>query len=189
MEKKELRKVYKKKRVELTTKETEIKQDLLLIQFQMLELPFLQAIHTYIAASELNEPDPENIVRWLQFGNPGLITAAPVADFKSGEMKHVCFDENTEFVLNKFNVAEPLGTEELPAEFFDLVIVPLLAFDENGFRVGYGKGFYDRFLSACKPDVLKIGLSFFPAVDQIDDTNTFDQRLDYCITPERIYEF
>jgi 5-formyltetrahydrofolate cyclo-ligase len=50
-----------------------------------------------------------------------------------------------------------------------VVFVPLLAFDKKGNRVGYGKGFYDAFLSKCKPETIKIGLSFFEAEETIDD--------------------
>jgi 5-formyltetrahydrofolate cyclo-ligase len=67
--------------------------------------------------------------------------------------------------------------------------MPLLAFDSKGDRVGYGKGYYDRFLAACRKDVLKIGLSYFPPVSSIDDIEIFDKKLDFCITPERVYAF
>jgi 5-formyltetrahydrofolate cyclo-ligase len=69
------------------------------------------------------------------------------------------------------------------------VLVPLLAFDESGYRVGYGKGFYDRFLQQCRKDVLTVGFSYFDAIDKIEDTHQFDVPLNYCITPHRIYEF
>ncbi len=71
----------------------------------------------------------------------------------------------------------------------DLVLVPLLAFDKNGSRVGYGKGHYDKFLSQCRDDVIKIGLSFFDPADQIDDINQFDISLNYCVTPHQVFEF
>jgi 5-formyltetrahydrofolate cyclo-ligase len=70
-----------------------------------------------------------------------------------------------------------------------MVLIPLLAFDQTGQRVGYGKGYYDRFLANCRPDCIKTGLSFFPAEDKITDTNTFDIAMDFCITPDKIYEF
>ena len=69
----------------------------------------------------------------------------------------------------------------------DLVIVPLLAFDKKGYRVGYGKGFYDRFLQNSK--TLKIGLSFFAPTEEIIDVHLNDVRLDKCITPAGIIEF
>ena len=55
--------------------------------------------------------------------------------------------------------------------------------------VGYGKGFYDRFLKQCKKDVVKIGLSLFEAEEEIEDVFENDIPLDYCITPNKIYEF
>ncbi len=70
-----------------------------------------------------------------------------------------------------------------------MVFVPLLAFDEKGHRVGYGKGFYDKFLSECKPEVLKIGLSFFESETLISDVLTTDIQLDLCVTPSKIYNF
>lgn len=71
----------------------------------------------------------------------------------------------------------------------DAVLVPLIAFDARGFRVGYGKGFYDRFLKTCRADCLKIGLSLFPPVEKIADTADFDVKLDACATPEKIWRF
>jgi 5-formyltetrahydrofolate cyclo-ligase len=70
-----------------------------------------------------------------------------------------------------------------------VVFVPLLAFDEVGNRVGYGKGFYDKFLGNCKKEVIKIGLSFYEAEPEIIDIYTNDIRLNYCITPQNIYKF
>jgi len=70
----------------------------------------------------------------------------------------------------------------------DLVILPLLAYDYQGNRVGYGKGYYDRFLAQI-PNIPKIGLSFFKPVEQISDIQIWDVTLDYCITPETIYSF
>jgi 5-formyltetrahydrofolate cyclo-ligase len=70
-----------------------------------------------------------------------------------------------------------------------VVFVPLLAFDKQGNRVGYGKGFYDRFLANCKPETIKIGLSFFEVENEIADVFNNDIELDYCVTPNKIYTF
>ena len=71
----------------------------------------------------------------------------------------------------------------------DVVFVPLLAFDKLGHRVGYGKGFYDKFLRGCRPKIIKIGLSFFEIEKPIEDTHLNDVNLDYCVTPKHIYMF
>jgi 5-formyltetrahydrofolate cyclo-ligase len=78
---------------------------------------------------------------------------------------------------------------EIAVEQIDAILIPLVAFDKEGNRVGYGKGFYDRFLAACRPEALKIGISFFPPVDKIEDLHFFDKKLDLCITPDLVYAF
>lgn len=84
---------------------------------------------------------------------------------------------------------EPLDGIEISPLKIDVVFIPLLAFDKKGNRIGYGKGFYDQFLSDCKADVIKIGLSFFEAEEAITDVYKDDVPLDYCVTPQQIYRF
>ena len=71
----------------------------------------------------------------------------------------------------------------------DVVFIPLLAYDAKGHRIGYGKGFYDRFLQQCKPETLKIGLSFFEAETSIIPHEFTDISLDFCVHPKGIYQF
>ena len=61
--------------------------------------------------------------------------------------------------------------------------------DEKGNRIGYGKGFYDTFLARCRPDTIKIGLSFFKPETRIDGVFKGDIPLNYCVTPEKVYTF
>ena len=164
-------------------------QDLLLIRFQQLDLPFLGYVHSYLPIEELNEANTYTILRFLEFRNPGLRVVVPKADFESGELTNYLYEERTALVKNKYGILEPESGTIIPSQKMDLVLVPLLAFDRRGYRVGYGKGLYDRFLQGCRPDALKIGLSFFEAVDHIDDTADFDIPLTHCVTPEKVYEF
>ena len=78
---------------------------------------------------------------------------------------------------------------KIPTSKIEVVFVPLLAFDKKGNRVGYGKGFYDRFLSECNPETIKIGLSFFEPEELIEDVFENDVKLDYCVTPDEVYQF
>jgi 5-formyltetrahydrofolate cyclo-ligase len=89
---------------------------------------------------------------------------------------------------NQWGIDEPEFGEEIYPEEFDLIIVPLLAFDKSGHRVGYGKGYYDRFLSKCRPDAKRIGLSFFKPTDNID-AEEHDLQLTSVITTAEIFTF
>ncbi len=184
-----LRKIYKEKRVHLSLQQIEKFTDLILIHFQQIQLPFLSCIHTYIASEKLGEADTSAIVSYLQFKNPGLKLLVPKIDIASGDMQHFHFDDEVDLLYNSFGIAEPAGGIIIDPGEIDLVIVPLLAFDKQGYRVGYGKGYYDKFLSQCREDIIKIGLSFFEPVDTIEDISQFDISLNYCVTPQQVYEF
>ncbi len=189
MTKKELRTIYKEKRAALQHNAVDKMQDLILINFQQLSLPFFEYLHIYLPSPSHIEVDTFPIMEYLNFINPGLRIVIPKTNIDEGTMQHYIYDDNTVLVKNKYDIMEPEGGEMISEHQIDLVLVPLLAFDEKGNRVGYGKGFYDRFLNRCREDVIKIGLSFFEAEKQIDDTDDFDISLTYCISPGKIYEF
>ncbi|MCY7293223.1 MAG: 5-formyltetrahydrofolate cyclo-ligase, partial [Ferruginibacter sp.] len=96
--------------------------------------------------------------------------------------------EDTFFELNEYDIEEPIDGEEILPTAIELMMVPLLSFNTDGYRVGYGKGFYDKLIESCSPKLIKIGFSFFDA-EVIDDINKLDEKLNFCITPERIFEF
>ena len=104
-------------------------------------------------------------------------------------MEAIEVDRETAFINNKYDIPELAGRVCVEPQIIDAVFVPLVAFDMRGFRVGYGKGFYDRFLARCAQDVVKIGFSYFEAIEAIEDIDEFDVPLNYCITPMRVYEF
>jgi 5-formyltetrahydrofolate cyclo-ligase len=189
MKKEQLRVIYKDKRKIISDHDIEKFNDLILINFQKINLDFIQCVHTYLPSLKLCEPDTAPIIRFLEFKNPGLKVAVPRIDIHSGEMYHIHFDDASPMISNAFGINEPAGGAMIPENEIDLVLIPLLAFDQNGFRVGYGKGYYDRFLARCRKDVFKIGLSFFEPVDEIEDIDQFDIALNYCVTPEKLYMF
>jgi 5-formyltetrahydrofolate cyclo-ligase len=102
---------------------------------------------------------------------------------------HYLLTDNTKLTISEYGIPEPVEGIEVPSNKADVVFVPLLAFDTKGHRVGYGKGFYDRFLMECKPDVIKIGLSFFEAEEELIAVNPTDVALDFCVTPKKVYAF
>lgn len=189
MKKQELRTIYKEKRKELSKHTIDKFNDLILVNFQKIKLPFINCAHTYFPSLYLAEPDTAKIIRYLIFKNPSLKVVIPKIDIHSGNMTHYHFEEETEMVKNIYGIDEPKEGKLMSENEIDLVLIPLLAFDKEGFRVGYGKGYYDKFLSLCKPGVIKIGLSFFEPVDEIEDINGFDIPLNFCVAPYKLYVF
>lgn len=104
-------------------------------------------------------------------------------------MTNYLLTDSTVLKTNDWGIPEPVDGIEIQPQQIEVVFMPLLAFDEKGNRIGYGKGFYDRFLSSCSIDTVKIGLSFFEAEPLISEVSEDDIPLDYCVTSEKIYRF
>lgn len=192
MTKKELRKLFKERRVALSPTETAAQsQAIARLFFASFPMAGFQAIHFYLPIRRQNEVDTFPIIDTLQQKFPRTSIIVPRSLPETGEMEHYLWTPDIELFTNQWDILEPNpDTSPLfPLSKIDLVIIPLLAFDHQGNRVGYGKGFYDRFLAQCRSNVLKVGLSFFDPVESITDANAFDVRLDYCITPTNVWRF
>jgi 5-formyltetrahydrofolate cyclo-ligase len=189
MLKKEIRKLYKEKRFQLSEAQRSKFDDLLLIQFQTADLPFIDALLSYWPIEENNEPNTHLFTEFLKFRNPEIKICYPVSDFENLAMQAIATDIDTPFEKKALNIHEPDGGIAVSASEIDLVFVPLLAFDKKGYRVGYGKGFYDKYLPGCRPDCIKAGFSYFEPVESISDRHDFDVPLDLCITPQNLYVF
>ena len=189
MKKQEARKAFKEKRAALTQRELNVKQDLILIKLQEISLPYAQILHTYIPKFASNEPDPAPLVDWMRFRDLGLKISYSKINPSDLSMQHFLQNDEMIFEENQFGIPEPVSGIKISPELIDIAFVPLLAFDQEGNRVGYGKGYYDRFLASCKNDIITIGLSYFPPLDIIDDIDFFDKKIDFCITPDRVYAF
>jgi 5-formyltetrahydrofolate cyclo-ligase len=189
MTKQEARKLFRKKRGELDPAWQNKADDLLLIQFQSLDFPFLEKVLSFYSIPEKKEVNSFLVTDYLPFRNPGMQLAYPRMNIADKYMEAVAVTADEAFTDNEFGITEPMGNELIDPPELDLVLVPLLAFDRKGHRVGYGKGFYDRFLARCSDDCLKVGLSFFEPVDALEDANEFDLPLDLCITPAEVYVF
>ena len=185
--KKELRSAYKLKRKELTELEMEDKS--MDIANQLLRLPIWDKnyFHLFLSIEEQKEVATEFILHLLAGKDKEVVISK--SDFSTRKMTHFLLTDNTRIKKNKYNIPEPVDGIEVPSSKIQVVFVPLLAFDEKGNRVGYGKGFYDQFLAECNPETIKIGLSFFEAESTIEDVFEKDIRLDFCVTPNRIYTF
>ena len=185
--KKELRLHYKNLRKELSSDLIEEKS--LAIANNLLKLSIWSKTyyHVFLPIEEQKEVNTEFILHLLSGKDKEIVVSK--SDFETRIMNHFLLTDNTKIKKNEYNIPEPLNGLSVPSEIIEVVFVPLLAFDIFGNRIGYGKGFYDKFLAECKPETIKIGLSFFEAVNQIDDVFESDVKLDYCVTPEKIYTF
>lgn len=187
MQKSDLRQKYKSLRASLSSIEIENKS--LLIANQCLSLPIWHYTYYHIFMSILiqKEVDTSPLLHVLQGKDKQILL--PKSDFVSGQMSSYLLSEKTRMLPNAYGIPEPQNGLTIAPELIDVVFIPLLAFDLRGHRVGYGKGFYDRFLERCRPDVLKIGLSFFSAEERIEDDGSHDITLDICVTPDKLYVF
>lgn len=187
MHKKELRVKYKSLRATLTSEEIEEKSLAIAIQLLRLNIWDKTYYHLFLSITEQKEIDTEFILQILAGKDKEIVLSK--SDFTTGTMTHFLLTDNTKIKKNKYNIPEPVNGLEVPVNKIEVVFIPLLAFDEKGHRVGYGKGFYDRFLKECHPKTLKIGLSFFEPETKIEDAFESDIQLNYCITPNEIYSF
>lgn len=186
MIKKELRAKYVLLRDKLSKEDAEDKS--IEIANHLLKLPIwdYNYYHIFLSIEEKKEIDTSPILAILQGKDKNVILPKMNAD---NTLTNYLLTDSTVIKKNSYNVPEPVDGIAILPNKIDVVFVPLLAFDKKGNRIGYGKGYYDAFLSECKPNVLKIGLSFFDAEDVITDVYKDDIPLDYCVTPLQIYQF
>lgn len=187
MNKSQLRKKYKQLRDNLTIDEID---DLsILIANNTLKLPIwnYENYHVFLSINEHKEVQTDFLLHILNGKDKNIIISR--SDFETRTMTNVLLTDNVIIKKNQWNIPEPQNGIKINDEMIDVVFVPLLAFDNYGNRVGYGKGFYDKFLANCKPDVIKIGLSYFEAEEHITDSELHDIKLNYCVTPYKTYIF
>lgn len=158
----------------------------LLQQFKQLDFKSIKCIHTFLPILEKKEPNTFLFIDWLQQNHPQIKIIIPKTDFETLSMSNHLYTHRADLVKNTWNILEP-STQELFTEAIDLVLVPLLACDAKGQRVGYGKGFYDRFLKDFKG--LSLGVSQYREAVVIDDINPYDMPLKACLYPDKLVRF
>ncbi|GGD51713.1 5-formyltetrahydrofolate cyclo-ligase [Muriicola marianensis] len=158
------------------------------ISENVLKLPLwdLATFHIFLHSIEKKELDTRLIIDNLREKNKNILVPRMSPN---QELQHIQLTEDTILEVNRWGIPEPVNGDTISPDAIDVVFTPLLAFDRQGYRVGYGKGYYDRFFAQCRKDCIKIGLSQFEAVDEITDKDKHDIPLNYCVTPLRIYEF
>lgn len=190
MTKRELREKYKHLRLQLSLETIEEKS--LAIANKTLQLPIWHYTwyHLFLPIAKQKEVNTEYLIQILNGKDKAI--AVSKTNFEDNTLNHIAFTEETRFQINAWGIPEPIVTPATPLldpTLLDVVFVPLLAYDVKGNRVGYGKGFYDVFLSNCRKETLKVGLSFFNPEPLISDSYSTDVPLDVVVTPDEVYWF
>lgn len=111
------------------------------------------------------------------------------SNFEDHSLELFIYEGPAQLALSNYGIPEPKYGRLVPESKLDYVFVPLLALDQHGHRVGYGKGFYDRLLAKCSPTCQFIGLSLFDEFVEITDVRNDDIALHLCYTPNGRYVF
>jgi 5-formyltetrahydrofolate cyclo-ligase len=188
MNKAALRKIYLQKRRDLLAPVfTEMEKRVIARLLSLPDLQTKQVIHTYLPLRDKKEIDTWPVVNVLWSDDRTVVIPSISSDGSTMN----CLQLNPEDKLEtlRWGLQEPIDKRMAAVDRIDVIIMPLLCFDKKGYRIGYGRGYYDQFLQTLRQDVLKIGLSIFEPVKSIEDTDTWDVPLDICITPDRTYPF
>ena len=182
MKKQELRALYKQKRKDLTEIQIKGLQENIYQQIYNLDFSTVKNVHLFLSMPKFKEIDTAPLITYFRNKNKRIVVSK--CNFKDNTLSHFYLEENTVISLNKFGVLEPVAAELVEENKLDLIFIPMLISDDKKFRVGYGKGFYDRFLLNCRKDAKFIGLNFFPPITAIEDKNEFDIPLHQVIYPK-----
>ena len=190
MKKAEIRRTFLENRKRLSADTVEEKSKNLCQRFiKLLSGCSVKSLHIFLPIINHKELNTFLIIEAIQQQFSHIKIVIPKTDFVNLSMESFLYESKKQLKDNKLGIPEPIDGERFPDKDIDMVIAPLLAFDKSGFRVGYGKGFYDRYFKKCKPNVLKVGLSFFEPVEIIEDVDQYDVPLDICVTEKKIYTF
>lgn len=187
MTKSELRRKYKVLRKSLSLDQADDFSLAIANQLLQLDIWDKSFFHIFLSIEEQKEVNTEYILNILAGKDKNIVISK--SNFKNLSLTHYLLTDSTRIKKNHYNIPEPIEGIEINSSQIEVVFVPLLVFDKKGNRIGYGKGFYDRFLSNCKPETIKIGLSFFEAETEVFETDDNDISLDYCVTPLQVYQF
>lgn len=187
MKKQELREIYKAKRNSLTKDELTLMDHQLLEQLQQYDWTSIRYLHLYLAIEKFKEYNTWPFIKWIWKQYPEINLVTSISNFQTNELRHYQLEPDTVLLVNDWGIPEPSGAKEIEAKEIDAVLTPLLLVDIKGNRVGYGKGFYDRFLATCKAEVIKLGIAYFEPVEIIEDVNEWDVPIDLLFTPGKTF--
>jgi 5-formyltetrahydrofolate cyclo-ligase len=189
MTKQELRKIYLEKRKVLPENEYAQRNIQLYNHFFFaIDLSFVKVLHIFLPIMDKREPDTWPVIDRIRREYPHIRLAIPRVNNETSALENFYFEGMHQLALNPWGIQEPKQGIPTESEKIDMVLVPLLACDKRGNRLGYGKGYYDRFLRTCRPDVRKVGVSLFDLEEYIP-AEAYDVKLTEVITPKGYIQF
>jgi 5-formyltetrahydrofolate cyclo-ligase len=182
----QIRKLYQNKRDKLSV--SEIHKLSISISNGCLKIPIwhMENFHIFLSLSNKNEIETSSLLSVIMGKDKQVIVPRII---KSKLLEHVLLTDQTVLRTNSFRIPEPQNGIIISPKIIDVVFIPLYVFDLKGNRVGYGGGYYDRFLKECRKDTVKVGLSLFEPINLIQDISELDIKLDYAVTPDSIFSF
>lgn len=186
MNKKELRLKYKQMRNQLSAEEIDIKSQAIANQLLTLDIWQYENYHIFLPIETQKEVNTEYILHILQGKDKNIIISK--SNFEDYSMENYLLTDNTRLKINQWGIPEPENGILIDPKTIDVVFTPLLAYDQLGNRIGYGKGFYDRLLTIVEPKKI-IGLSFFKPEKTNFNINKNDIKLTNCVLHDKTYDF
>ncbi|NMA95637.1 MAG: 5-formyltetrahydrofolate cyclo-ligase [Clostridiales bacterium] len=181
----DIRKAIYKRRSELDDKEKSFMDDKVfkrLIEHKLFKSS--EAIFIYVSFD--GEVDTHRIIDYAL--DEGKIVCVPKIHTKEEGIMVTKIDNLSSLIEGYFGILEPpAGSKQMDIEDMDLIIMPGLAFDEDGNRVGYGGGFYDRLLAKSQVRVPRIALSYTFQLFNSLPSNRWDEKIDIIITDKKMF--
>ena len=147
-----------------------------------------KVLHLFLSMPAKAEVDTRFILERINTEYPDVKTLTSVMAHDQVSLLTVEVRMDTLLAYNQWGIPEPIRRISFPEQEIEEVLTPLLAMDTAGNRLGYGKGFYDRFFDSCTPAVKRTGLNFFSATTQELAKDLWDVPLHRLVTPEGIVE-
>jgi 5-formyltetrahydrofolate cyclo-ligase len=188
MNKETARSIYKAKRKALTANDIRMSSEAIVKQVMTSEIcKHAKVAHIFIPIPNKAEVDTHLLLDAFFTHHPEIKVATSI--IVENDLMHTYINAHTSYKANNWNIPEPIERTLLSEKEIDVVFLPLLAFDVKGNRVGYGKGFYDRFLQKCNPNVIKVGLSLFEPTEELIESDAWDVPMNWAVTPDRVWRF
>ena len=190
MTKAELRKFYLNERLSLSERDlAQFNRDICDNFFNHIDLQKVKVLHSFIPMENTKEPDTWMIINRVRKNFHHIRISVPKINVQLISIENYDYENPGQLKPNAWGIPEPEYGEATDTSDVDMVLVPMLIADQFGNRVGYGKGFYDKFLATCKGSCIPVGLCFYEPILRIDDVNGLDMPLKYCVTPVKVHRF